>query len=450
MKRLLSCLALCSITGALSAADLRVDPQKGDDKADGSSAPVRSIARAISLAKAGDTVHLTPGAYFESVNLVNKTGAPGQPIVIDGHGAWIDGSDPVRADEWESLGLGLFRKVKLIPRMGPAIIGRWFFLWNGQMNRMGRSSKGRSQPLKPVAELLANEWTYVEAEDAFYLKLPEGQTLDQAKIRCPVRANGVALAGKGGHIVVRNLNCTHVYNDGFNIHGDQVDTVYENITAIECGDDGFSAHETAECRIDGFVSRGNSTGLCDVGSSVTHYRNVEISGCSGHDVFFLSDSAHSLENARVESMAFFAFTVGQHASEVPLPPSKVLLKNVHVIRSPGIGGEFRVNRNCVVEASRCTFENMKVNVTPGGSLSLDSSVVRGGEIQPEIEVYAEAVWVGQGNVYDIRQWRQGPRTLASTDFSAYQQASGQEAGSEWRKLRTEESAGASTPLSRRD
>lgn len=442
MKSLLLCLTVCAISTGLCAADLWVNSEKGDDKADGATSPVRTIARAISLAKAGDTVHLSPGAYYESVNLVNKKGEPGKPITVDGHGAWIDGSDPVKADEWESLGNGLYRKVKLLPRTDAAIVGRWFFLWNGKMNHMGRTSKGRSQPLKSVVDLQADEWTYVQEEDAFYIKLPEDRTLEQANIHCPVRANGVALAGTGGHLVIRNLNCTHVYNDGFNIHGAQVDTIFENITAIECGDDGFSAHETAECRIDGFVSRGNSTGLCDVNSAITHYRNVTIGGCRGHDVFFLSDSEHSFENALVESSAFLAFTVGQPASETPLNPSRVRLKNVRIVRSPGIGGEFRVNRNCEVTAENCTFENLKVNVVAGGSLNLTDSLVKGGELLPDIEVYAEAAWAARDNVYDIRQWRRGPKMLTRTEFETYQKESGLDAGSEWRELTGKETVGA--------
>jgi hypothetical protein len=37
----------------------------------------------------------------------------------------------------------------------------------------------------------------------------------------------------------------HFYNDGFNVHGAQRHLVYQNIAAIECGDDGFSAHASA-------------------------------------------------------------------------------------------------------------------------------------------------------------------------------------------------------------
>ena len=198
----------------------------------------------------------------------------------------LDGSEPVHAADWESLGGGLFRKVKLMPRMDDAMLARWFFLWDGKMNHMNRTSKGPSASLKKPADLQRDEWTYVKDEDAFYILLASERSLDAANIRYPARSSGVIESIAGSHLTVRNVVATHVYNDGYNIHGAQRDMVFENIAAIECGDDGFSAHEDGDCRIDGFVSIGNSTGMCDTVSSVTHFRNVFIRDCLGYDVFF--------------------------------------------------------------------------------------------------------------------------------------------------------------------
>ncbi len=359
--RVLLFLAVCL---PAFARDLHVDPTSGDDTADGTTQPTKTIARAIRFAQPGDTVHLKPGTYFESADLSNKHGEPGKPITLDGHGAVLDGSEPVRASEWESLGDGLFRKVKLMPRMDPAIIGRWFFLWNGKMNHMGRTSKGPSAALKQPAELQPGEWTYVKDEDAFYLRLAADQTLAAANIRYPLRSSAVILSGKGSHLVVRNITGTHVYNDGFNIHGAQRACVFENIAAIECGDDGFSAHEDAECRIDGFTSIGNSTGLCDTVSSVTHYRNVFIKGCLGYDVFFIGDSPHSMENALIESSAARAVEVAQHTDRPQNGVSSVTLRNV-LIRRVGSPHEIRIGKNARLTAERCTF--IGLNVTPPSS-----------------------------------------------------------------------------------
>jgi hypothetical protein len=135
---------------------IHVDPIKGDDVNNGTTAPVRTIARAVRMAQPGDTIHLTPATYFESIDLSGKHGKPGQPIIVDGHGSILDGSEPVNLAEWESLGNGLYRKSKLMPRMEDATLSRWFFLWDDKMKRMGRCSKGPSQPLKNL-----RNWTQV-------------------------------------------------------------------------------------------------------------------------------------------------------------------------------------------------------------------------------------------------------------------------------------------------
>ncbi|MEQ1860239.1 MAG: DUF1565 domain-containing protein [Chthoniobacteraceae bacterium] len=343
------------------ARDLHVDPASGDDRSDGVAKPTKTITRAIRLAQPGDTIHLAPVRYFESADLTRKNG-----IALDGHGAVLDGSEPVR--DWEPLAGNLYRRVKLIPRMDDAILGRWFFVFDGKMNHMGRTAKGPSAPLKKPAELQPSEWTYVKDEDAFYIRLASGQKLDAANIRYPLRSSGVIQSISGAHLVVRNIIATHVYNDGFNIHGAQRDCVFENIAAIECGDDGFSAHEDAECRIDGFVSIGNSTGLCDTVSSVTHFKNVFIKDCLGFDVFFISDSEHSIENAIIESSAARAFEAAQHTDRPQIGPCTVVLRNV-LFRRAGAPQELRVGRNATLTAERCTFRGLTKPAQPGGELN---------------------------------------------------------------------------------
>ncbi len=362
------------LAAALSAysaqgRDLRVDPKTGSDSNDGVAAPVKTITRGIRLAQPGDTVHLATARYFESADLSNKHGEPGQPITLDGHGSVLDGSEPVRAADWEAMDKekGLFRKVKLLPRTDDAIVGRWFFLCGDKMNHMGRTSKGRSAPLKKPGDLQPDEWTYVKEEDAFYIRLAPGRALDDAAIRYPKRSSGVIESGKGSHLTVRNVIATHVYNDGYNIHGAQRNTVFENIAAIECGDDGFSAHEDADCRIDGFVSIGNSTGLCDTVSSVTHYRNVFIRGCLGYDVFFIGDAAHSIENAIVESSAQRALEVAQHTDREQKGPCNVVLKNV-IFRRPGTPQEIRVGRGAKLRTEHCTFLGMELPKVKTGEI----------------------------------------------------------------------------------
>ena len=432
---------LCAAGGdsAPQGRDLRVDPKAGSDTNDGVAAPVKTIARGIRLAQPGDTVHLATARYFESADLTNKNGEAGRPITLDGHGAVLDGSEPVRAADWEARGDGLFRKVKLLPRTDDAIVGRWFFLWDGKMNHMGRTSKGKSAPLKTPADLRPGEWTYAKDEDAFYLRLAPGEGLDAADIRFPARSSGVIESGKGSHLTVRNVIATHVYNDGFNIHGAQRDMVFENIAAIECGDDGFSAHEDGECRIDGFVSIGNSTGMCDTVSSVTHYWNVFIRDCLGYDVFFIGDSPHSIENGIVESGAAHAFDASQHTDRAQNGACSVLLKNVR-FRRVGSPQEIRVSRNAKLSAERCTFTGLNVQVTPGGEIFARQCVF-GGEPKPDILLHANTLWRGAGNVLDVKSLRMDKTAFTETTFAAFQKLTGDET-SRWGTLQNANDTGA--------
>ena len=87
-----------------------VDAAKGDDQADGSEAkPWRTIMRALADLKAGETLYLRGGVYFENVRCA-VSGKPDAPIVIrsyPGELATIDGSysefELNPAASWESV-----------------------------------------------------------------------------------------------------------------------------------------------------------------------------------------------------------------------------------------------------------------------------------------------------------------------------------------------------------
>lgn len=413
-----------------AARDIHVDPGLGRDIPEDPSAAYRTIAAAIRIAKPGDTIHLKPGRYSQSADFFAKNGESGNPIVLDGHGAILDGSEPVLADQWESLGGGLFRKVKLMPKLDKAMLGRWFFIWNGKMNLMGRTSKGPSTPLKAVADLNENEWTYVEAEDAFYLRVPEGTGLDAAGIRYPARPNGVAMGGSGSFILVRNVVATNVYNDGYNIHGAQRGLVFENIAAIDCGDDGFSAHEDAECRVDGFVSIGNSTGICDTVSSVTHYRNVYIRDCHAFDVYFIGDSLHSMENVLVESTAFRTLEVSQHGDRPQHGPSAVHLKNAVFRRVSGNAGEARFSRNALVSLEQCSFYGVNLTALSGSACRVQDCGLFGAPL-PNLVIQRDAAWKGERNCYELGTLRFGDATFGEHSFADFCRAVEGEVGSRW-------------------
>ena len=349
MKRILYYSAFCS---ALTAADIHV----GKD--------VPTIHAAIKMAVAGDTIHLEPKVYRDYAGFYLKKGEPGKPITLDGHGATLEGSDPIDPAKWREVSPGLFANDDLMPGLSDAAIGRWFFLFDGKMQLMGRTSKGRSAALKKPEELQAGEWTFVKDPSrekppskaiygTFFIKLAAGQSLAEAKVFTPMRSAGVQFGGDNAHLVIKNLTATHPYNDGFNIHGDCRDVVFENIRAIECGDDGISAHESAQYRVDGFVSIGNSTGICDTGTAQTSYNRVFIADCHAFDLYFLDNGRYKLTNAVIFSKAQNPFTVTSREDQhCELEMDNVLFRRLVEPRKALIA------KTAVVRAKRLSMENI--------------------------------------------------------------------------------------------
>jgi hypothetical protein len=371
------------------ARDLRVDPGIGNDGNDGTTSPLKSIKQAIRIAEAGDTIHLNPVVYHEYAGFYGKRGEPGKPITLDGHGATLEGSDAIDPTTWTEVSPGLFKNDELLPTLNLAILWRWFFLIDGNINRMGRVLKGKSEPFRKPEELKSGEWTFVgndqkseggsdsdKARGSFFIKLKPGQTLKQANIRFPVRSAGVQLSGDNAHLVIRNLTATHPQNDGFNVHGDCRDVVFENIRAIECGDDGISAHETAQYRVDGFVSIGNGTGICDTGGSETSYNNLFIADCVGVDLYFLDTGRYSVSNAVVLSSSQKPMLVTGRATG----HCTLKIDNLY-LRRTGSPEPVVVASHSRVAARRLTLDKLDLRVT--GEMSFEACLINGQSNPPD-------------------------------------------------------------------
>lgn len=452
---------LLVLVPSADARDIHVDPHTGDDAS--ASGPFKSIPRAIKFAQPGDTIHLKPIVYRDYAGFYGKRGEPGKPIILDGHGATLEGSDPLDPDQWRETEPGLFHCDELLPRLDDAIIGRWFFLWNGEMKHMGRASKGASAKLKAPKELQHGEWTFVKDPErsptkpgqifgAFHLKLPPGQSLADANIFVPTRSAGVQFSGSrpnhNAHLVIRNLTATHPYNDGFNIHGHCEDVVFENIRAIECGDDGISAHETAQYRVDGFVSIGNSTGICDTGESQTSYNNVFIRDCLAFDLYFLDKGRYSVSNAVILSSSRRALHLT--GRDFVDRPCSLRLDNVYIRRITD-ANEVRISKNSTLDARRVTLLGLNFQAT-GGDVRLHDSIIAGvpaaddfrptyeyiaaraksrGPLSPEILLWKDAEWTADNNRYDPRSLRVDKTFYTEKTFAEFQKRTGQDARSRW-------------------
>ena len=315
-------LLWCGSIACSMAATHYVDAAKGSDTNTGTAkAPFKTTKPAIKIARAGDTIRVVSVDFpiHEEIEIINKVGEPEKPITFDAQGNLFTGSDPINPADWQEVKPGLFRNDHLLrwlkkpkvvdgkPTPDPttaAIIQRYFFLWGGKPNHMKRCSKGARPPLPAVDGLQPGQWTYVEDETAFYLAIAPGTKLADCHIESPMRMNGVTIQGTCAHWVIRHLNVTHVINDGFNIHGHTKAFTYEDITAAECGDDGFSQHqgpaEESECMIRSFVSRRNATGIANLGSGT--YEHVILEDNYGANLLIL-EGVHEFRDSVISAIA---------------------------------------------------------------------------------------------------------------------------------------------------
>jgi hypothetical protein len=240
--------------------------------------------------------------------------------------------------------------------------------------------------------------------------------------------NGVSFSGDCNHIVIRNLVATRVWNDGYNIHGKTRDILFENITAIDCGDDGLSAHEDCEVRVEGFVSIGNSTGICNIGKSTSVNNRVLIKDCLGYDFFVLDSNVHVLKNSLICCNADRSVVVqGRQEGDV----CTLKMENVVIVGSKP-SKPVTVGKNGVLEGRRVTLHGLNLDLS-GLSVSLAESVI-GGDPPPQITLSPQTKWQADKNFYDLASLRMEKAVYTPNDLAAYREATGQDTASTWTKI----------------
>ncbi len=235
-------IASCLLAGKAAARDIFVDNAGGNDKNNGlhaqnqgdTGSPVRTIAKALRLAAAGDRIVLAKSGqpYRECVSLVGtRHSGAGRllPFILDGNGATLDGSAPIPADGWTHFRDNIFR---FRPK---TLIQPVVFL------------NGRPIPPLPLPQATAYpprleplQWCAIEGAIYFavqssklppdyklsYAELPTGITLyqvDQVVIRnLTIRgfqADGVAAAVGARNVVLSNVTCTANGQSGVCVQG---------------------------------------------------------------------------------------------------------------------------------------------------------------------------------------------------------------------------------------
>lgn len=270
MHRACSAILLCLLAARATARDIFVDNLAGDDKNSGAHArgvgdaggPVRTIAKALRLARAGDRVVLAKNdePYHECVSLAgarNSGLAPGAPFVFDGNGATLDGTAAVPDDGWTHYRDNIFR-------FRPRSLVRAELFVHGRSIAPLPLPRGASIP--PRLEPL--QWC--AAEGAIYFATEHGKLPPDYRLRYAELATGVTLYDVR-QMVVRNLTVRGFQADGVSATVGAREVVLQNVTCTANGRRGVCVGGGADAVIDACNLFGNGQAqLLTCTNSETH------------------------------------------------------------------------------------------------------------------------------------------------------------------------------------
>jgi hypothetical protein len=210
-------IVACLLLGPMGyAQELYVNNDTGNDGYDGKSAtpmlanrgPFRTIGRALRRASAGDRIHIenTGIPYRESLTLqANRhSGVEGNPFVILGNRAILDGSMPIPPESWEPFRDDIYRFRSENKHFKVIYLGS-----KPARRSQVEDPRARVLSLEPLQWTLSGGYVYFRAEpgkfagdyDLNHTVLPVGLTLYEVE-----------------HVVVQDLTIQGFHLDGVNAH----------------------------------------------------------------------------------------------------------------------------------------------------------------------------------------------------------------------------------------
>lgn len=233
------CLLTMLLLGSpATGREIYVNNDKGDDQFTGQQSqdptgqggPLRTLAKAMRVAGAGDTIVLakTAAPYRESISLVGSRhgGTSQQPFVIRGNGAILDGSTSLTAEAWENYRGAIFR-LRLPPMGSPQL-----FLDDRPAMRVFAAETAKEPP-----ELQPRQWCSVGGRVYFCVektKLP-----GDYKLRCSHKQTGVTLFHVE-HVHIVDLIVQGFQVDGINLSNSAREVLLSNVTCRGNGRSGVA------------------------------------------------------------------------------------------------------------------------------------------------------------------------------------------------------------------
>ncbi|MGV3484731.1 MAG: right-handed parallel beta-helix repeat-containing protein [Planctomycetaceae bacterium] len=221
-------------SGASRAVELEVDNRQGSDLQSAATglatrSPYRTIQRAIEHASLGDVIRVrnTGEPYHESISIHSnhRLGAPGFPLVIEGGGATLDGTQPLGVLDWAAMGRDLFELQLRSP---------------GYATILAADDQPLPEYLGHVKDLSSLEpLQYARSNGSIFFRVRRGDVPQIYGLRLGVQQTGLTLYDVS-HIVIRDLNVVGYRLDGINCHGLVTDVRFENVVAEKNGRSGIS------------------------------------------------------------------------------------------------------------------------------------------------------------------------------------------------------------------
>ena len=235
---------------------------------------------------------------------------------------------------------------------------RHLLIVGGKAQRMGRTPAVRPN-FPPPDQLASGQFAWEPADEKSGWLYVRGPIDD---LEWSVRMNAVAIESGNRDLTFRNLNCRHALNDGFNIHGNSQGLRFEGISGYENFDEGFSAHETSQCRVIDGHFWGNDNAAADVGESETAYERCEFRESVSVDVLF-QGGWHTLRDCRVISTGAKAFSItpGLFGKEKRRTPVACGLTNCIIRSQSGALSPF-VAIEAAVDLANCALEGIALQI----------------------------------------------------------------------------------------
>jgi hypothetical protein len=298
-------IAVCLLSGRAAARDVFVDNVGGDDKNTGLHArgasdltgPVRTIAKALRLAEAGDRVVLAKNEepYHECVSMVgarHSGSAPMLPFILEGNGATLDGSSPIPQDGWTHYrdDIFCFRP----PTLTQAVL---FF--------QGRSISPLPLPRSTAFPPRLEPMQWCSLEGAIYFAVGRHYLPRDYKLSYAELPTGITLY-RVRQVVIRNLTIKGYQADGVSAAAEARDVVLENVACTANGQRGVCVGGAAQVALDACKLFGNGQSqLMTCANSETHLLSCSLSDATAPGWVNQGGRVYSatkrIENGRIEN-----------------------------------------------------------------------------------------------------------------------------------------------------